>query len=73
MNHGVAIRTNNGKVIKFRLARFGSIAERFEVMHLSVISAKLAINDFKIKTASWHFAFEPAVSQLFCGSNFGVA
>ena len=54
MNHGVAIRANNGQIIEFCLAGFGSVSERFEMMHLRVIPAKFAINCFKIKTTFWH-------------------
>ena len=72
MNHGVTICTNDGEVIEFGLAWFCSVAEWFEVMHLRVISTKLAINNLEIKPAAWHFTLEFAISKRSCFSDFGI-
>ena len=55
MNHGVAIGANNSEVNEFCFARLCSVTKRLEVMHLCVISSKLAIDNFKIKMTFWHF------------------
>jgi hypothetical protein len=73
MNHGVAVRTNDGEVSELCLAGFGSVGERFEMVNLCVVPAKLAINSFKIKTAFCHIAFQFAATKLPGFSNFGVA
>ncbi len=73
MNHGVTIRTDDSQIIKFCLAGFSSVGERFEMMNLCVIPAKLAINSFKIKTAFGHFTFQFTVSKLSGFGNFGIA
>ena len=73
MNHGVAIRTNNSQIIEFCLAGFSSVSERFEMVNLCVISAKLAINSFKIKIAFCHFTFQFAVSNFSGFGDFGIA
>ena len=65
MNHGVTIRANDGEVNEFGLGSVLFCRERFEVMHLCVISTKLAINSLEIKTAAWHFTFKFAISPIF--------
>ncbi len=71
MNHGVTICTNDGEVIEFGLAWFCSVAQWFEVMHLCVISTKLAINNLEIKR-NQAFTLEFAISKLSCFSDFGI-
>ena len=73
MNHGVAVRTNDGEVSELCLAGFGSVGKRFEMVNLCVVPAKLTINSFKIKTASGDIAFQFAASKFPGFGNFSVA
>ena len=55
MNHCVAIRANDSQIFEFCLTGFGSVGERFKVVDLGIVSAKFAIDSFKIKTALRNF------------------
>ena len=72
MNHYVAIRAHNRKIIQTGLARHRSIAERLKMMDLRVVMPQVAIDRLEIKTAARNFALQVAVSHGSCRTHFLV-
>jgi hypothetical protein len=64
MNHHLTVRTWNRKVAQLRQARFGPIAQWFEMMDLGVITPDLPVNLKEIEPT--RLAGEPPAAVWRC-------
>jgi hypothetical protein len=66
MDHCVTIRAYNGQFRETRRAAFfWSLAQGYEVMNVSVITAETAVDFCEIKVAIIDFTEHPSVVELF--------